>query len=604
MTGITAVTEDSLNDDRLGSDATLAAAEREVARLRAELDETRNLVRFNPQILWAADRSGRITFVSERGPEVTGMGARELLGFGWYLTPHPDDLRPMQRAWARSLRESLPFDIQHRLRLRDGTYRWMRSRALPHRDAMGRRAAWFGCTEDIDDLKRAEADAYRALSELRAVYDTAPIGLCVLDADLRWLRINNRLAEMNGLPAEAHIGRTIREVLPGLADAAEGLLRQVVATGDAMHGIEVAGQTPAQPGVTRIWEESFIPLRDESGRVIAINVVAEEVTQRRHVVEALAASEARFRAMADNIPQLAWMARSDGTPFWFNGRWNAYTGHAVGTTQEHGWRSHIHPEHADHVSQRFEEQIAACKPWEDTFPLRGSDGEHRWFLSRAEPILGQRGRIALWFGTHTDVTERKAAEQHRELLIHELNHRVKNTLAMVQSVAAQTLRGRCDDDVWQDLQGRIFALSAAHDLLTSGHWEAVGLGDLARQALRPHMLPGTPSRLLISGPEYSLEPKPALALSMALHELATNALKYGALSTAAGSVTVSWVVEGDELRLIWRETGGPPVSPPQRRGFGSRLIERGLAAELGGTAELDFHPDGVVCRLCMKHNPT
>lgn len=599
MSPMSAASGNRLQDDSEALRAHLAAACHENTRLRCELEEVRNLVRFNPQTLWVTDRSGRITFVSDRGPRITGLRSEELLGFGWFRLPHSDDLAPMQRAWARAVRQGRPFDIQHRIRLSDGYHRWMRSCALPHRGDAGEVIAWFGCTEDIDEQRRAEAEAHGALAQLRAVYDTAPVGLCVLDTKLRWVRINKRLADINGVPAEAHIGRTLQEVLPSINDAVEGLLRDVIETGEAKHGVELVGETPAMPGISRIWEQSFVPLRDEAGRVVGINVVAEEVTQRRRAEEALVASEARFRAMADNIPQLAWMARPDGTTFWFNRRWYGYTGSAVAQMEHRGWFDRLHPDHRERVATHLADRIAAGEAWEDTFPLRGADGTYRWFLSRAEPIHAEWGRVALWFGTHTDVTERKAAEEHRELLIHELNHRVKNTLAMVQSVAAQTLRGRCEDALWSDLQGRIFALSAAHDLLTCRNWEAVELGDLARRALRPHIRDDRPGSFAFDGPREFLEPKPALALSMALHELGTNAAKYGALSTVAGRVGVSWEVEGEELRLTWHESCGPRVVPPQRRGFGSRLIERGLAAELNGTAELLFHPDGVICRISM-----
>jgi CHASE1-domain containing sensor protein len=189
-----------------------------------------------------------------------------------------------------------------------------------------------------------------------------------------------------------------------------------------------------------------------------------------------------------------------------------------------------------------------------------------------------------------------ASEAHLQLLVNELNHRVKNTLATVQSLIWQTLRSTdVDDEVRKRLDARIMALSAAHNVLTRENWESVLLRDIADEALAPFR-GATAGRLSVAGPPVRVAPKAALAIAMALHELATNALKYGALSNDAGRVELRWDPLGDHrLRLTWRERGGPPVRRPVRKGFGARLIERGLAHDLGGSVRLDYDPDGVVC---------
>ena len=183
------------------------------------------------------------------------------------------------------------------------------------------------------------------------------------------------------------------------------------------------------------------------------------------------------------------------------------------------------------------------------------------------------------------VRERDRAERQRQLLINELNHRVKNTLATVQAIAVQTLRGSgTTDEARKALIDRLIALAKAHDVLTRESWEGAELQEIVAGAASPH---GGSDRFVISGPSVWLTPALSLALALALHELATNAAKYGALSVESGSVMVSWAVEGssDERRLTlrWVERGGPPVQSPTRQGFGSRLIERSLSAEIGGT---------------------
>lgn len=189
----------------------------------------------------------------------------------------------------------------------------------------------------------------------------------------------------------------------------------------------------------------------------------------------------------------------------------------------------------------------------------------------------------------------RAAEAHSRLLADELNHRVKNTLATVQSIAIHTLRGATSLDAFgQDFLARLTALAQTHDLLMQGGWHGADLRQMLERELKPYGHASGPS-LVLHGAPVRLHPQPALALGMALHELATNATKYGALSSAGGRLEVAWRREPDLLHLAWTELGGPTVQPPARRGFGSRLIEQGLAYELQAEVRLDFNPGGVSC---------
>jgi two-component sensor histidine kinase len=229
------------------------------------------------------------------------------------------------------------------------------------------------------------------------------------------------------------------------------------------------------------------------------------------------------------------------------------------------------------------------------------DGTIRWLLLRAELQPDPEGRIGQTVGVALDITERKRAEEHQRLLINELNHRVKNTLATVQSIAAQTLRNAgTTDEARSALESRLFALSRAHDVLTRENWEGAGLREIVREAVAPYRGAGD-ERFQVRGPDVWLSPRMALALAMALQELATNAVKYGALSNESGRIAIEWRVAqetgGDRLYLAWTEGGGPPVTPPQRRGFGTRLIDRSLAQDLNGEVKIQFTASGVVCTV-------
>jgi PAS domain S-box-containing protein len=211
-----------------------------------------------------------------------------------------------------------------------------------------------------------------------------------------------------------------------------------------------------------------------------------------------------------------------------------------------------------------------------------------------EPVTDERGEITGIFCEGYDVTDRKRADEQLRLMVLELNHRVKNNLATVQSIARQTLRGTESLPAARTaFLDRISALATAHDILTREQWEGAGVGEIAHGVLDP--MGAAEGRVRISGPKVPLPPRAALALSMAFHELGTNALKYGAFSRAGGWVELVWTSRGSELHLTWTEHGGPPVTPPTRTGFGSRLLARGLATELAGEVEVRYEPGGVQC---------
>jgi two-component sensor histidine kinase len=233
----------------------------------------------------------------------------------------------------------------------------------------------------------------------------------------------------------------------------------------------------------------------------------------------------------------------------------------------------------------------------EEYTFASDDGIERTLLLNARALRDEANEIVGAVSVGLDITDRKRGEEQRQLLIHELNHRVKNTLATVQSIAMQTLRSSTStEEASRVLTERLITLSKAHDVLTRESWEGADLIEVIRGAVGAHMDAG---RLRTSGPPVRIPPGLSLSFSLALHELATNAMKYGALSTSLGCVEVSWEVTREEvakrLRLVWTERCGPPVAPPARQGFGTRLVERSLSGEPGGSVRIEYHPGGVVC---------
>ncbi|UFZ03156.1 PAS domain-containing protein [Bradyrhizobium ontarionense] len=234
---------------------------------------------------------------------------------------------------------------------------------------------------------------------------------------------------------------------------------------------------------------------------------------------------------------------------------------------------------------------------------RRKDGSEFWAGLFVSPVRDADGNVVQYFVSLIDLTKHKDDEVRSRMLIDELNHRVKNTLSTVQSIVWQTLRTTTDPtEIRRSIESRLFALSRSHDLLTRERWESAGLFDIVRDALEPFGVSGgRADRIVITGENIRFPPKATLALGIAFNELATNAVKYGALSNAAGSILITWTAKttpaGERLLLRWEENGGPPVTPPAHKGFGSRVLERGLAHELDGTVQLDYQPNGLICTI-------
>jgi len=322
----------------------------------------------------------------------------------------------------------------------------------------------------------------------------------------------------------------------------------------------------------------------------------------RQRMEEIRSAEERFRTLAENIPTLCWMAAPDGGIFWFNSRWYEYTGATPGEHEGWGWEQVHDPAVLPQVLERWRRSLDTGEPFEMTFPLRGADGEFRPFLTQVVPLRDAKGRIVRWFGTNTNVSREHRDRERLRLMVNELNHRVKNTLATIQAIARLTLRADENPElVRENLTARIVALSQAHDVLTDAQWSGANLREIAALAGGPFALADGGARIRLNGPATRLPPKTAIAIALAFHELATNAAKYGALSVDAGRIELSWkeyLEEGRRtLRIVWRETGGPPVKAPGRTGFGTRLIQRGLAADLNGRVEIAYPPEGVVCTI-------
>ncbi|PVE24378.1 hypothetical protein DC522_10960 [Microvirga sp. KLBC 81] len=329
----------------------------------------------------------------------------------------------------------------------------------------------------------------------------------------------------------------------------------------------------------------------------AFNDLMDDVAERQ---EALKASEERAR--------LALEAGHMGT-WWYDhrkriGGWSSQAALLLGfparetTVEPQEWRSLIHPEDEPGVVEKLKAAIRGNGEYEDEYRVRRPDGRVCWISSKGKVSFDTQKNPTSLVGIIQDITERKQVDEQQRFFLDELNHRVKNTLATVQSIAAQTLRSADSAAQFKKaFEGRLLALSMTHNLLTLKSWREADLHDIAEQELAPYKRESD-DRVTIDGPRVNLPPRYAINLGLVLHELVTNAAKYGALSVPTGRLDVSWSVipAGDrptQLRITWTETGGPPVQPPKRQGFGSRLIRRSIEGELDGYMVLNFAVTGV-----------
>jgi PAS domain S-box-containing protein len=339
------------------------------------------------------------------------------------------------------------------------------------------------------------------------------------------------------------------------------------------------------------------PVFDDSGHMVGIVGISVEISDRVRTLRALSSSEERLRIAqhAGGIGTFEWNIRSGEVTvteefcrIWGIGPHRSIR---VGAFEEF-----VHPDDRHLIATSMASSLEDLVGYTEYRIIRQDDRQMRWLARRGEIVRDEAGRAARLVGAVYDVTDRKSMEEQRQLLMQELAHRVKNTLAMVQAISTQTLRSAPSlEAAGTVFSERLAALARANDTLLQESWSSASIGVVVEGATQSHNDHG---RIHFGGPDVRLGPKAALALSLALHELCTNAAKYGALSVDTGQVEIMWHVAGEEegalFRFRWRESGGPPVKVPERKGFGSRLIERSLAESFGTQAEIGYEPTGVV----------
>ncbi len=351
--------------------------------------------------------------------------------------------------------------------------------------------------------------------------------------------------------------------------------------------------TRGLPGLGHVGrEESAIPVKQLEADLIAVR-------------DALVESDARFQTLADALPHMVWSTLPDGFHDYFNARWYDFTGVPHGTTDGDGWNDMFHPDDRERAWKAWRDSLASGRPYEIEYRLRHRTGEYRWTLGRALPVRGPDDEILRWIGTCTDIHEAKKQAEQVEILSRELSHRIKNIFAVVGALIGLSARGDPTQKEFARLvQERIGALARAHEFVrpeddgSSTAGAPVSLRALLERLLAPYPAYAD-GRIRIKGVDAKVGDRCVTPVALLVHELATNAAKYGSLSTAEGQVALDVRLEGGSLALIWHEIGGPKIAgPPETTGFGTELAEVSVRQHLGGTIEREWLADGL--KVCAR----
>ncbi len=448
------------------------------------------------------------------------------------------------------------------------------------------------------------------------ILDLLPIPTSIVDAQGVILQYNKRAADIWGRvpkPGQTHeefSGKSRFFELDG-TPMAQSLLSRVLATGEPVRDAErILCRDDGSQSVVSI---NIDPLRNAKGELVGAVNCFIDITERRSIHDALEQSrvrgleqEQRLAATYEHAAIGISEVNADGQFLRVNEAICAITGYSREELLANRLFTNTYPDDVDLDREGFRQQVAGeLEFYSVEKRFKRKDGRLIWMSVRSSPVRTANGTLLYVVRVVQDITEHKAAEQRQKLLVDELNHRVKNTLARVQSLAVQTARGTSSLEEFRErFEGRLIALSKAHDQLTMHHWENGDLRALIAEGVAPYA-GADGERVTLRGDAVLLGPRAVLTLAMAFHELTTNATKYGALRESGGRIEIGWhrvAAAGEtpaQLRIDWVEKGGPTVAEPERRGFGSKMIEGSIAAELGGSATLKFEPDGLRCEIVV-----
>jgi PAS domain S-box-containing protein len=606
----------------------LAAAEARNKRLEADRRHLAAIVEGSRDAIWSWAPDGTILRWNAAAQRLLGYTAEEMIG-RTLLELVPQDRKALASEVMDNLQDRNAYGQYETVRIRkDGTPVDVELTVSPILDEQGVVVGASTACREITERKEFEASLAKRVRELTTLYelterlqrakalleiyeaaldaivsalgcDRASILLFDSTAVMRFVGWRG-LSEAYRTAVDGHSPWKVDAIdpapifVPDILDSDESPSLKATVTGEGIRSLAFVPLVTNGKLIGKFMTYHGDPHQFSDNEMSLANTIARQLALSlgRH-------SEARFRLMSENAPVMIWISDAQGECLHLNQMLRNFWGVTEDALAEFNWASTMHPDDATEIGRMMMDAIGRRSPVVVKGRYLNANRQYRVLETHARPRFSGTGEFLGMIGVNVDVTEREEAERARELLVAELNHRVKNTLSVVQGIAHQTFRNASNPaEARKAFEGRLVALAHAHNLLTQANWENASLHELAELSLDAKG--SNAARVLLSGPKILLPPKDAVSIAMALHELCTNAMKYGALSNESGRINLKWERTDDaqpQLQLHWHETGGPLVTPPSRRGFGSMLLERTLAQDLDGEVKMTFAPTGLMCSI-------
>ena len=469
-----------------------------------------------------------------------------------------------------------------------------------------------------------------AITDFAAQLCEAPIALISLvDANRQWFPAHTGIAATEtprdlSFCAHAMHGTEIMQICDAQADPR--FANNALVTGEPHIRFYAGAPLTSVEGAplgslcvidTKARPQGLTPLQQQGLSVMAANVMAELRLNRVRASgrveaersrEAIQDSDLRFRTLADAMPQMVWSSLPTGLSDYFNARWCEFTGHPASASYGEGWTQFLHEDDRPRTAEIWGDAVAGQRGYEIEYRLRHHSGEYRWVLARGHAMRNDDGDIIRWFGTCTDIHEQKLSAEKLEVLSQELSHRIKNIFSVMGGLIGLSVRKKPEfSELGNELRERLMALGRAHDFVrphsakSAGEISPSSLKGMLAELLKPYH--GEDSGAIsIVGTDVQIDDQSATPLALMFHELATNAAKYGALSRETGKLRIAIDVSDDQVVITWSESGGPAITDPETKGFGTQLIDLSVVRQLGGAIVNDWDHDGLIATVTLPRS--
>src|SRR5215472_3744735 len=582
------------------------AAEVTMMSTEAELVEAQRLAHIGS---WHWDAKSDVTIGSDELLRIFGLdpASRHLPAYReqrgrWYPV---EDWKRLKAAMQSTMQTGVSYELELQA-FRNGIPIWITARGAAVCNSKGQVVGLRGTVQDITDRKLAELALAERNTQLELASKTARVGSLAIDFHAGLVKLSPGCAAILGLPGStvemstADVNKLVHpeDLAPLELRRDQALLKQ------QREFVAQFRIRRADDGEVRWIEARSLIFYDQVGRPTQLIGVRIDFTDRKLAADMLAERNLQLE-LAGKVGRVGSYAYDvSAQKLRVSEGYVALHGLPEGTTETSlsEWRARVHPEDLGRVESVHDQAVADKKrEYSVEYRIVRSDGEVRWIERRCLISYDGDAHPHRVVGVGIDITDRKQAEKQRDTLNAELDHRVKNVLATVGAIIFQTQNANATiEDFVGSVDRRIKSLATTHELLSHARWHGVSLQEIIQREIAPYIA----GKSDISGPNITLRPEAAQAMAMVLHELATNAAKYGALSNHTGRVSVRWFwlpngIPQQQLAIEWQETNGPPVSAPSASGYGTSIIRELLPYELGGTVDLSFAAGGVQCRLAI-----